>query len=336
MSDHQDVIILEDTRVSVNEDLEKINKLYNSTCTKKCANVLDWKNEFLWKDLPNPKNNCFNKRSKTLHSEYVSRQTADLIFGDVLPKLVDSKPISITLNDKTKYLSEKYFNLWKNAVDLKRDLNKQRENEQNQQLKLGALIKKLKKRSRNNEKSKKLEERKSDGDPSEQPKHISKVSSSTYKNRYDAQKNIIQMQKAKLEEQSKIIQDMKIGIISDDLLRSIENTKTNIREIFGNCSSKIKYKIPLILSDESRFLVSSHKVPRIVQKIEQRALERAQNREIILERKRIIEEARQKMLQEAIEKKKVLEEQEKKKSLELIKERRQKEMEADKIRQVNK
>ncbi|XP_056634635.1 merozoite surface protein 9 [Diorhabda sublineata] len=335
MSEHQD-IILEDTRVSENEDFEKINKLYNSTCTKKYAKVLDWKNELFWKDLPNPKNNSFNKKIKASKSEYVSIQTLDSLFGDVLPKLLDNKPTTMKLNDETKYLLQKYFNIWKNAVLLKRDLVKERENEQNQQLKLEALIKKLKKRNRKNEKLKKLEDSKSDESFLEKPKHIFKETSTIYKNRYDAQKTIIQMQKAKLEEQSKIIQDLKVGIISDDLLKSIENTKTNIREIFGNCSTKIKYKIPLILSDESRFLVNSHRVPKIVQKLEHRALERAQNREMILERKRIIEEARQKMLQEAIEKKRVLEEEEKRRSLELMKERRQKELEAEKIRQANK
>ncbi|KAJ8976198.1 hypothetical protein NQ317_002248 [Molorchus minor] len=66
--------------------------------------------------------------------------------------------------------------------------------------------------------------------------------------------------------------------------------------------------------------------------MEQRAIQRAQNRQIILERKRLIEEARQKLLEEAIENKRVIEEEERKKNLELITEMRKKELEKEKIR----
>ncbi|CAH1998929.1 unnamed protein product [Acanthoscelides obtectus] len=143
------------------------------------------------------------------------------------------------------------------------------------------------------------------------------------------------MQKAKIEEQNKIIAELELGIIREDLMKSIENTKTNIREIFAECSQKIRLKIPTLLIQEPKFSVCSKQAPKFVQQMEERAMIRARNREIILERKRFIEETRQKLLEEAIERKKVLEEEERKRNLEILKEKRKKEIELERIRQAN-
>ncbi|KAF7279951.1 hypothetical protein GWI33_006577 [Rhynchophorus ferrugineus] len=161
------------------------------------------------------------------------------------------------------------------------------------------------------------------------------ISGNNFKNRYKAQKNIIDNQRAKLEEQEKIISELKLGIIREDLLKSIEKTKFNIRDIFSHCSGKLLLKAPLIQPPDERekIMVSSQKAPKLVQQMEKRALERAKCRELILERKKLMEAARQKLLEEAIEKKRFLEEEERKRSIELINEQRKKQMELRRIRQ---
>nr|CAH7755873.1 unnamed protein product [Callosobruchus chinensis] len=143
------------------------------------------------------------------------------------------------------------------------------------------------------------------------------------------------MQRAKIEEQNKIISELELGIIREDLMKSIENTKTNIREIFAECSHKMKLKMPTLLIQEPKFSICSKQAPKFVQQMEERALIRARNREMILERKRFIEETRQKLLEQAIERKKALEEEERKRNLEMLKQKRYKEMELERIRQAN-
>ncbi|XP_030758707.1 coiled-coil domain-containing protein 191 [Sitophilus oryzae] len=160
---------------------------------------------------------------------------------------------------------------------------------------------------------------------------------SNFQNRYKAQTFIINSQKAKLEEQEKIISELKLGIIREDLLKSIENTKFQIKNIFANCSETLLKKAPLVKSSEERdqIMISSQKAPKFVQHMEHRAIERAKYRDMILERKKVLEEARQRLLEEAIEKKRVLEEEERKKNLELINEQRRKDLELRKTRQKN-
>ncbi|XP_072378211.1 uncharacterized protein [Diabrotica undecimpunctata] len=323
------------------ESMEIIRK-HTFSCPKEYSSLLDWSNESFWKDLPNPKHNAStNKPTKSINNKPSNKISIEAVFGDLLKTNPNQNNQKINEQEhlfikKTQFLSEKYFNIWKTAVELKKEQKRQEESKLKQTTKLDTFMKQLKKRKKSEKMEVNIQEEKA------KIRVVKDVSSgivkpcSSFKNRFDAQKSIIEIQKSKLEEQNRIIQELKLGIINDDLLKSIENTKTNIREIFGSCSGKIKYKIPLILGEEPKFSITSHEAPKIVQKMEQRALERAQNREIILERKRLIEEKRQRMLQEAIERKRVLEEEEKKRSLELIKERRRKEMEMEKIRYINK
>uniref|UniRef100_A0A6P7FEG6 Caldesmon-like n=1 Tax=Diabrotica virgifera virgifera TaxID=50390 RepID=A0A6P7FEG6_DIAVI len=324
------------------ESMEIIRK-HTFSSPKEYSNLLDWSNESFWEDLPNPKHNSStNKPIKSTNNIPSKTISIETVFGDLLktnPNQNNQKIIAQEqfFNKKTQFLSEKYFNIWKTAVELKKDQKRQEEAKLNQTTKLDTFMKKLKKRRKSEKEGINIKEEKA-----KIRVVVKDVSSSvvkpcsSFKNRFDVQKSIIELQKSKLEEQNRIIQDLKLGIINDDLLKSIENTKINIREIFGSCSGKNKYKIPLILGEEPKFSITSQVAPKIVQKMEQRALERAKNREIILERKKLIEEKRERMLQEAIERKRVLEEEEKKRSLEIIKERRRKEMEMEKIRCMNK
>lgn len=166
--------------------------------------------------------------------------------------------------------------------------------------------------------------------------------SECFKNRFKTQKDIIVLQKAKLEEQSRIIQDLKLGIIKDELSKSLEHTKVELKQIFSKSpNNKLKNKMAsssgIKIEDTlATFIVSSSKAPKFLQQMERRALERARNREIIRERKRLIDEEKQRIFEEALEQKRQQDEEEKRRNLEAIKERQREELERQKIIQANK
>ncbi|KAJ8920181.1 hypothetical protein NQ315_011842 [Exocentrus adspersus] len=328
-----DNVILEAKRVIINDHLDKIahitlSEVDNSrkcieNCMKQCKNSLSLRDEAFWLDLPpNPKNPV----NKSNHIDPL--QTTNHLPVEIIQNLMVS-----TRNEpvKTTDLRQKYFMLWQEVVKMRKEKNAVLENRIKQKEKLDNLVRTMK-RYRKQELHHPTRESPRKTTQSERSR-----APEIFKNRYTAQKNIINMQKAKLEEQNKLIEELKLGIIREDLLKSIENTKSNIREIFSNCSSTTKCKVPvIILTERQDFKVTTQKAPKIVQQLEQRALERAQKRRMILERKRLIEEARQRLLEEAIENKRVLEEEERRRSLAVIKERRKKELELEKVRQANK
>lgn len=219
-------------------------------------------------------------------------------------------------------LRRKYFQKWKMVIASKKNVKEPFLDTETHKDKLDDFIQTLQK-NKTQEHFKKNETHE---------RYLGKCYGS-FKNRFMTQKNIINLQKSKLEEQNKIIEELKFGIIREDILKSIENTKINIREIFAGCSERIKCKLPTGFVEEQKFNVNIQKAPKIVQQMEERALERAKNREIILERKKLIEEIRQKMVVEAIERKRVLEEEERKRILETIKEKRKRELKLERLRQ---
>lgn len=164
----------------------------------------------------------------------------------------------------------------------------------------------------------------------------SMVGSECFKNRFKTQKDIIIIQKAKLEEQSRMIEDLKLGIIKDELSKSLEHTKVELKQIFGKSSSKLASSAIKIEDTLATFIVNSSKAPKFIQKMERRALERAKNREIIRERKRLIDEEKQRIFEEVVEQKRMQDEEEKHRNLEAIKEKQRAELERQKVIQANK
>ncbi|KAJ8928021.1 hypothetical protein NQ314_019432 [Rhamnusium bicolor] len=321
--------------VLINEQLDKIanitlSEVNNSkrnieNCVKRCKESLNWDNEVFWEDLPHPKKPLNSVKNYVLNNQNVSEHSVDIL-GSSLIKINTREILKPKVKICNNVLIDKYFNIWRETVKMKKEKVELLENKIEQKEKLDKFIKKLKKCKKQEQANYLKEETECREKMSKQLKPFS-----NYKNRFNAQKTIIDMQKAKLEEQNKIIEELQLGIIREDLLKSIANTKTNIREIFKNCSEKIKCKASIIFTEEKQeFMINSQKAPKVIQQMEQRALQRAQKRQIILERKRLIEKARKQMVEEAIEKKRAMEEEEKKKNLEAIKERRKKELELEK------
>ncbi|XP_018576015.1 coiled-coil domain-containing protein 191 [Anoplophora glabripennis] len=332
-------VFLEAKRVLLNEQLDKIanitlSEVNNSrktieNCMKQCKHSLNWQNEKFWEELPpNPKNP--KSKLKDVSNRCPINEEINTIIGDLV-KINRNEHINLKPDGRDEYLTKKYFLLWKKTVKHKIEKKKLPRNTLDQKEKLERFFKRIKQHTKREKSCSKKETLCTNISQQKPP------SPQIYENRYKAQKSIIIMQKAKLEEQNKVIEELKMGVIREDLLKSIENTKNNIREIFSNCSSKVKCKVPVVVIQETQqFKIRTQKAPKIVQQLEQRALLRAQKRQLVLETKRLIEEARQKMLEEAIENKRVMEEEERKRNLEIIKERRKKELEQEKVRQANK
>ncbi|CAH1156216.1 unnamed protein product [Phaedon cochleariae] len=359
-----DDIVLEAKRVLLNEDIEKMASFSLSivsktqdekfstaeteSSTRHCKNRIDWNDNCFWEDLPNPRNidtvDVIPPVTKHFCKE---NQIVNMVIDELLHPYVNQNSDLPKSNDSE--LCQKYFDLWRYNIRYVKDQKETSYHARIQEKKLENLMKKLKISKKNRkkylvtEKTQLLNNELKDSESlitnngmMTMPPIKSSKSFGIYKHRFTAQKDIINKQKAKLNEQNKIIEELKFGIIREDLLKSIENTKVNIREIFANCSESVKCKVPITLVEEAKFTVNTQKAPNIIQKMEQRAVERAQKRQIIQERKRIMEEHRQRLLEEAIERKKCLEEEDKKRNLEIMKEKRRKELEMERTRQANK
>lgn len=226
-------------------------------------------------------------------------------------------------SDERKMILKSVFDTWKRKVRLKKDKAESVRIKLEQREKLDNLMKVLKKYKKEQKGDVKFEEIKP------------KVAAHSFRNRFEAQKSTIEKLTLKLEEKDRLIDELKLGILDKDALKSLNQTKIEIREIFANCSAKVRCKLPPPPDYSEKFMISTQKAPKIVQEMEEKALERAKRRELILERKRRIEENRQRMIAEALEKKRMQDEEEKKRSLETMKERRRKELELEKIKQAN-
>lgn len=236
----------------------------------------------------------------------------------------EKSPISASTNNPSAQTLRKYFTKWKKTAKKKDLIVSDRESE-----KLDEFIENLKCYKNEKQLSRVVATK-----PESEANSQIIESAQSFKNRYKSQKKIIEVQRSKIENQTKIINELKLGIIREDLLKSMESTKIEIRDIFNNCSGRLLIKAPLLQPPENRdkIMILSQKAPNVLQKMQQRAIERAQYRNIILERKKLIEETRQKLLEEAIEKKKVLEEEERKRNLEAINEQRRKDLLSQKQR----
>lgn len=231
---------------------------------------------------------------------------------------------------RSRHLLKQYFNKWKVYQKMASESHNESRAE-----KIDMLISELHK-----VKVKRKKFVRSNSEPVSERKILKSAASECFENRFKTQKAMIEVQKAKLEAQNRIIEDLKLGIIRDELSKSLENTKTELREIFNKSSSKLKCKMApngIKLEDTlASFIIKSNKAPKFLQQMERRALERAKNREIIRERKRLIDEEKQRLFEYAIEQKRIQDEEEKRKNLEAIKEKQRAELERQKIIQMNK
>nr|CAD7403787.1 unnamed protein product [Timema poppensis] len=161
-----------------------------------------------------------------------------------------------------------------------------------------------------------------------------------YENRFKAQKNIIAMQKAKLEEQNKIIGELKLAKIKMETQKSTKEACLILNEAIANCDAKIKSKakglrLSLSVTDISRSQETLKRsdrsihndLPPILLNMEERRKAREQKWQLIKEKKRLIKEEREKKIQEEEEERQRKDNEAKMKRLEELREKRLREKE---------
>ncbi|KAK4876230.1 hypothetical protein RN001_012652 [Aquatica leii] len=231
------------------------------------------------------------------------------------------------INDITELHTEankvkRYFLAWKQYV---RDKQKKLENfnkHLQQSEKLEAFIKSLRKIQRKS--ANKIV------DESNPEKYSKKcIKETQFLHRFQAQKEIIQMQKNKLREQKYIIDQLKLGNLEDAVKESMTQARMNVTDILQNCSVKVKCKIrsSVFLENINKDLlelgIKSDKVPKIIREMEQRALDREQKRRLISDRKKIMDAAKKEAFEINIMEKKSQDEENRKKCMEELQKRRE-------------
>lgn len=304
-----DNVILEAKRVLLTEDLDRIaNRALSENIFISSSEALD-------------KVSCDNvvnidiSYETNLDIDQESRLSLEIICIEEIRKSKDKPEDDQEINKpSSNELLKKYFRKWRKG------------NKKRQEKKINKFINTLKHQQ---------QALLSNTEPKRSKSCKAPKPTESFRNRYKVQNQIIDRQKEKIEEQNRTIDELKLGIIREDLLKSIENNKNIVREIFGNCSEKILCRAPLIkdVDEREKFMVSARKAPKLIQRLQQRAIERNKYREEILRRKHIKEEERQNFLREIIESKKALEEEERKRNLELINEQRKQELRLQKIRE---
>ncbi|KAF2905752.1 hypothetical protein ILUMI_00429 [Ignelater luminosus] len=336
-------------------NIENIITNNSSNGTKKvCRQSLSWKDDRFWKELPQPNLQIKQKSLNNVNDNF--KQS----------KLVDIQPCSLPIfkrnenqesNNKqtgncrnSLNLVKEFFERWRYFTRKKKEHRSDLEQQIEQKEKIDNFLKRLKKLQNNKSQQcnsiTKLECNSNNSNIKELMSltHHSKTpESACYKHRFEAQQSIIQMQKQKLIRQEKVIQELKLGKLGKEINQSLEETEKEIRETLNKCSVKVKskmgptFKVENIVEDETlNFQINSGKAPKIVQQMEKRALERERKRQIILERKQLLDKLKKEAIQMEIEKKKVLDEEERKKHIREIKERRRKEMEIQQLKQIRK
>ncbi|GLV35985.1 uncharacterized protein CBL_09797 [Carabus blaptoides fortunei] len=165
------------------------------------------------------------------------------------------------------------------------------------------------------------------------PKSSSSVETKvgSFEHRFKAQKDIIAMQKAKLAEQNKLIEELKLTRIQKEARESLEKAQNELQKTVQQ-SSKYKYRLkqpePIIEEPADdpigvAFSLNLSKAPKLVQLMEERAKEREDKRMLIKERKRLIEDEKKRLAEEAIERKTREESEEKQQRLERMKRQRE-------------
>lgn len=132
---------------------------------------------------------------------------------------------------------------------------------------------------------------------------------SSYQYRFKAQKNIIEMQKEKLQEQVKIIEELKLNKIYQQASDSLKEAQKTKRSLSPQKVKQVKKKVNEENDKEENERTNQNpslyftKAPKIVVQMEERAKEREEKRLIIKERRRLIEEDKKKQMELVLQKK---------------------------------
>ncbi|XP_063382873.1 golgin subfamily A member 6-like protein 22 [Cydia fagiglandana] len=234
---------------------------------------------------------------------------------ETTPDFLNITPLRIFLTSRLELLVKKYIAKWRNCVKKRKEYVAQQRQEA-----IKRFFEKLEK--------KKLEK----NQPEETKSKMLARDYSTYQHRYKMQKHIIALQKAKLEEQNRLIDELKYNRIIEASKQSVDEMKEEVRRTYYELDRHLKPKIKLLSNElkipdieEPSLVLHCLKVPQFLQRMEKRAREREEKHAMIRERRKQMEEDRIRMKQQAELAKLEMDKEEKIKRIKELREKRKKE-----------
>ncbi|XP_045534708.1 coiled-coil domain-containing protein 191 [Papilio machaon] len=224
-------------------------------------------------------------------------------------------PFRTEAQNRHNFLGKKYFQKWKIFTDTRRQ-TKERE------IAINKFFDKLT--------EKKNSTKQSTESVNKTKLHVRDYN--TYQHRYKVQKNIIALQKMKLNEQNKVIEQLKYNKIIESSKQSLETMRDEICKTYYQIDRQLKPKIKCLTNElkireieEPALVLHCLKVPQFIQRMEKRAREREEKHAMIRERRRQMEEERIRLKQQTELAKAEMDKEEKLKRMKELKEKRKKE-----------
>ncbi|XP_045494976.1 LOW QUALITY PROTEIN: coiled-coil domain-containing protein 191 [Colias croceus] len=257
------------------------------------------------------------KENTELPNSYNIQEIIDDNLSDKnsISDILKIKPLS---ENREMILCKKYLRKWKSYVKIKTEnmINRQRKQT------LNMFLDKISKAKRT-------------VNDTAEPTHKAKVhvrDYNSYQHRYKVQRNIIALQKAKLEQQNKLIEELKYNKIIEASRHSLDTMKEEVRKTYYEIDKHLKPKIKLLTNElnikeieEPSLVLQCLKVPQFLQRMEARARKREEKHAIIRERRKQMEEEKIRLKQQAELEKVEMDKEEKLKRMKELKQKRKKE-----------
>ncbi|CAH0702376.1 unnamed protein product [Spodoptera exigua] len=215
------------------------------------------------------------------------------VSSEGMENILSITPIRVQIDSKETYLMKKYISKWKSYV---KNIREKYVSEQRQETLNNFFEKIAKKKMAINQ-----------GAEAENKSKILLRDYNTYQHRYKLQKHIIALQKAKLEEQNRLIEELKYNRIVEASRQSVDDMREEVRKTYYEIDRHLKPKIKCLTNElkipeieEPSLILHCLKVPQFLQRMEKRAREREEKHAMIRERRRQMEEERIKMKQQVI------------------------------------
>ncbi|XP_021182302.3 girdin [Helicoverpa armigera] len=250
-------------------------------------------------------------------SNGLNAESKTSIISEGIDDILSITPIKVQVDSKETTLLRKFVNKWKCYVN-----NRKNYACEQRQATLNNFFDKIAKKKMNINQSM-------------VPENKSKLlvkDYNTYQHRYKIQKHIIALQKAKLEEQNRLIEELKYNRIVEASRQSVDDMREDIRKAYYEIDRHLKPKIKCLTNElkipeieEPSLVLHCLKVPQFLQRMEKRAREREEKHAMIHERRRQMEEERVRLKQQAELAKAEMDKEEKTRRIQELREKRRKE-----------
>ncbi|XP_075974108.1 uncharacterized protein LOC142975255 [Anticarsia gemmatalis] len=234
-----------------------------------------------------------------------------------IDNILSITPLRVQINEREKYLMEKVINRWRQYVN-----NRKKHVDEQRQTTLKNFFDKIAKKKMD---MKQLDEY-------EQKAKQQLRDYNTYQHRYKVQKHIIALQKAKLEEQNRLIEELKYNKIIEASRQSVDAMREEVRRTYYEIDRQLKPKLKCMTNElkipeleEQSLVLHCLKVPQFLQRMEKRAREREEKHAMIRERRLQMEEERIRIKQQAELAKAEMDKEEKMRRMKELKEKRKRE-----------